>query len=64
MFASFREVQRSLRADKTRRLMREMGVPKYASGIGILSDAKFLKEIEQAQRSITIHLQVPKMGKI
>lgn len=43
-----------LRADKTRRLMREMGVPKYASGIGIPSDAKFLKEIEQAQRSITI----------
>ena len=43
-----------LRADKTRRLMREMGVPKYASGIGIPSDAKFLKEIEQAQRNITI----------
>ena len=43
-----------LRADKTRRLMRERGVPKYASGIGIPSDAKFLKEIEQAQRSITI----------
>lgn len=43
-----------LRADKTRRLMREMGVPKYASGIGFPSDAKFLKEIEQAQRSITI----------
>ena len=43
-----------LRADKTRRLMREMGVPKYASGIGIPSDAKFIKEIEQAQRSITI----------
>lgn len=43
-----------LRADKTRRLMREMGVPKYASGIGIPSDAKFLREIEQAQRNITI----------
>ena len=34
--------------------MREMGVPKYASGIGIPSDAKFLREIEQAQRNITI----------
>ena len=43
-----------LRADKTRRLMREMGVPKYASGIGISSDAKFLREMEQAQRNITI----------
>ena len=43
-----------LRADKTRRLMREMGVPKYASGIGIPSDAKFLREIEEAQRNITI----------
>lgn len=43
-----------LRADKTRRLMHEMGVPKYASGIGIPSDAKFLQEMEQAQRNITI----------
>ena len=43
-----------LRADKTRRLMREIGVPKYASGIGIPSDAKFLREMEEAQRNITI----------
>ena len=43
-----------LRADKTRRLMHEMGVPKYASGIGIPSDAKFLREMKQAQRNITI----------
>lgn len=43
-----------LRADKTRRLMREMGVPKYASGIGIPSDAKFLREMEETQRNITI----------
>ena len=43
-----------LRADKTKRLMREMGIPKYASGIGIPSDAKFLREMEQAQRNITI----------
>lgn len=43
-----------LRADKTRRLMREMGVPKYASGIGIPSDSKFLREMEEAQRNITI----------
>lgn len=51
-----------LRADKTRRLMREMGVPKYASGIGIPSDAKFLKEIEQAQRSITIQSTIVQNG--
>lgn len=43
-----------LRADKTKRLMREMGVPKYASGIGIPSDAKFFQEMEAAQRNITI----------
>lgn len=43
-----------LRADKTKRLMREMGVPKYASGIGIPSDAKFLQEMEAVQRNITI----------
>ena len=43
-----------LRADKTKRLMREMGIPKYATGIGIPSDAKFLREMEEAQRNITI----------
>lgn len=43
-----------LRADKTKRLMRSMGIPKYANGIGIPSDAKFLREMEQAQRNITI----------
>ena len=43
-----------LRADKTRRLMREMGIPKYATGVGIPSDAKFLREMEEAQSNITI----------
>lgn len=43
-----------LRADKTKRLMRNMGIPKYANGIGIPSDAKFLREMEEAQRNITI----------
>ena len=43
-----------LRADKTKRLMRSMGIPKYANGIGIPSDAKFLREMEEAQRNITI----------
>nr|DAR85008.1 MAG TPA: minor tail protein [Caudoviricetes sp.] len=46
-----------LRADKTRRLMHEMGVPKYASGIGIPSDAKFLREMEQAQQNIVVQHQ-------
>lgn len=46
-----------LRADKTKRLMREMGIPKYATGIGIPSDAKFLKEMEQAQRKIVVQHQ-------
>ena len=43
-----------LRADKTRRLMRELGVQKYANGIGIPSDAKFLREMEQAQQKIVV----------
>ena len=43
-----------LRADKTRRLMRELGVQKYANGIGIPSDAKFLREMEQAQQNIVV----------
>lgn len=43
-----------LRADKTKRLMRSMGIPKYADGIGIPSDAKFLREMEQAQQNIVV----------
>ena len=51
-----------LRADKTRRLMNEMGVPKYASGIGIPSDAKFLREMEQAQQNIVVQHQYTNKG--
>lgn len=51
-----------LRADKTRRLMHEMGVPKYASGIGIPSDAKFLREMEQAQQNIVVQHQYTNKG--
>ena len=51
-----------LRADKTRRLMHEMGVPKYASGIGIPSDAKFLREMEQAQQNIVVQHQYTNNG--
>lgn len=43
-----------LRADKTKRLMRNMGIPKYANGIGIPSDAKFLREMEEAQQKIVV----------
>ena len=46
-----------LRADKTKRLMREMGVPKYAAGVGIPSDAKFLREMEEAQDKIVVQAQ-------
>lgn len=51
-----------LRADKTRRLMHEMGVPKYASGIGIPSDAKFLREMEQAQQNIVVQHKYTNKG--
>ena len=43
-----------LRADKTKRLMRSLGIPKYANGIGIPSDAKFLREMEKAQQKIVV----------
>lgn len=43
-----------LRADKTKRLMSSIGIPKYANGIGIPSDAKFLREMEQAQQNIVV----------
>lgn len=41
-------------AYKTKRLMRNMGIPKYADGVGIPSDAKFIREMEQAQQSIVV----------
>ena len=37
--------------------MREMGVPKYAAGVGIPSDAKFLREMEEAQAKIVVQAQ-------
>lgn len=40
-------------AYKTQRLMRNMGIPKYANGVGIPSDARFLREMEQATTHIT-----------
>ena len=46
-----------LRADKTKRLMREMGFPKYATGVGIPSDAKFLREMEEAQAKIVVQVK-------
>ena len=51
-----------LRADKTKRLMRNMGIPKYADGIGIPSDAKFLREMEQAQQKIVVQAQNTNSG--
>ena len=51
-----------LRADKTKRLMRNMGIPKYANGIGIPSDAKFLREMEQAQKKIVVQAQSTNSG--
>lgn len=41
-------------AYKTKRLMRNMGIPKYAGGVGIPNDAKFIREMEQAQQSIVV----------
>ena len=52
-----------LRADKTKRLMRSMGIPKYANGIGIPSDAKFLREMEQAQQNIVVREKNTNNGK-
>ena len=43
-----------MRADRTKRLMQKLGIPKYASGIGIPEDAKFLKEMEKAGQQIVI----------
>ena len=41
-------------ARKTRQLMQNLGIPKYQNGVGISSDAKFLKELDRVQNEITI----------
>lgn len=39
-----------LRADRTKRLMKNLGFPRYAAGVGIPEDAKFLQEMKNASR--------------
>jgi len=42
-----------LRADRTKRLMKNLGFPRYATGVGIPEDAKFLKEMEHARKQFS-----------
>lgn len=39
-----------LRADRTKRLMKNLGLPRYATGVGIPEDAKFLREMKNASQ--------------
>lgn len=39
-----------LRADRTKRLMKNLGFPRYATGVGIPEDAKFLQEMKNASK--------------
>ena len=39
-----------LRADRTKRLMKNLGFPRYATGVGIPEDAKFLREMKNASQ--------------
>lgn len=41
-------------AYKTRRLMKQMGIPKYANGVGIPNDAKFIREMEESQPKLKV----------
>lgn len=42
-----------LRADRTKRLMKNLGFPRYAAGVGIPEDAKFLREIKKASKQFS-----------
>lgn len=42
-----------LRADRTKRLMKNLGFPRYAAGVGIPEDAKFLREIKNASNQFS-----------
>ena len=39
-----------LRADRTKRMMKNLGFPRYATGVGIPEDAKFLQEMKNASQ--------------
>ncbi|HEL0668854.1 TPA: phage tail tape measure protein [Streptococcus equi subsp. zooepidemicus] len=41
-----------LRASKTRDLMRSRGIPKYAHGVGISSESRFMRELSSVNQSI------------
>lgn len=43
-----------LNATKTRQLMQNLGIPKYQNGVGIPSDAKFLKDMERVQNIVKV----------
>lgn len=42
-----------LRADRTKRLMKNLGFPRYATGVGIPEDAKFLREMKNASKQFS-----------
>lgn len=42
-----------LRADRTKRLMKNLGFPRYATGVGIPEDAKFLQEMKNASQQFS-----------
>lgn len=42
-----------LRADRTKRLMKNLGFPRYAAGVGIPEDAKFLREIKNTSKQFS-----------
>ena len=42
-----------LRADRTKRLMKNLGFPRYATGVGIPEDAKFLQEMKNASKQFS-----------
>ncbi|MCQ9211814.1 phage tail tape measure protein [Streptococcus sp. B01] len=45
-------------ARKTQQLMRDMGIPKYAQGVGIPNDSRFIQEMTQAQaRTVVVASQ-------
>ncbi|HER5233876.1 TPA: phage tail tape measure protein, partial [Streptococcus pyogenes MGAS3370] len=41
-----------LRASKTKDFMRSRGIPKYAHGVGISSESRFIKELSSANQSV------------
>ncbi|MFR9120242.1 MAG: hypothetical protein ACLVJN_06075 [Streptococcus parasanguinis] len=53
-----------LRADRTKRLMKNLGFPRYAAGVGIPEDAKFLQKSKMPASNFRLKIILPEIATV